>query len=109
MIHQVRTLCGIALTLVAIQFISCPLVWGQDATTGQIVGSVTDSTDAVIPNVEVTVKNMDNGQTRTVPSNAAGRYVAPLLAPGNYMVAVAVTGFAPLSKGPINVPAGTST
>src|SRR3989442_67433 len=83
--------------------------FAQDATTGQIVGNVTDPTEAVIANAQVTVKNVDTGQTRTVPANAAGHFVAPLLPPGNYTVSAQVAGFAPLTRGPINVPAGTST
>ncbi len=83
--------------------------WGQNATTGQIVGDIADPTGAMIPNAQVTVKNIDTGQTLMVPANASGHYVAPLLPPGNYSVSVSATGFAPLTKGPINVAAGTST
>jgi hypothetical protein len=81
----------------------------QDATTGQIVGDIEDQTGAVIPNAQIGVKSIENGQVRKVSANAAGHYVAPLLPPGTYILSVSVTGFAPMSKGPIKVPAGTST
>jgi hypothetical protein len=63
----------------------------------------------MVPNVQVTVKNNDTGQTTTVPANSLGHFVAPLLPPGNYSVSVSATGFVPVVKGPIVVPAGTST
>src|SRR5438128_1060740 len=83
--------------------------YAQDATTGQIVGNVMDATDAVIANAQVTVKNVDTGQARTVPANAAGHFAVPLLPPGRYTVSAVVSRFAPLTKGPVNVPSGTST
>src|ERR1035437_3133734 len=63
----------------------------------------------MVPNVQVTVKNNDTGQTTTVPANSLGHFVAPLLPPGKYSVSVSATGFVPVVKGPIVVPAGTST
>ena len=74
--------------------------WGQDATSGQIVGNLSDPSGAMVPNAQVTVKNIDTGQTMTVPANSLGHYVAPLLPPGNYSVSVAAVGFAPVAKSP---------
>lgn len=109
MARRIKDWCFLGCILVAVQVVLCPPVWGQDATTGQIVGNLIDPTGAMIPDALVTVKNTDNGQSLTVPANALGHYVAPLLPPGHYTVTVKAPGFAPLTKGPIIVPVGTST
>jgi hypothetical protein len=66
---------------------------GQTASTGQIVGTVTDPTKGSIPDAAVTVKNQATGVVRTVRTSADGDYVVPLLAPGNYSVTIAAPGF----------------
>ena len=62
--------------------------------TGQITGTVYDPTDAVVPNANVTVKNVANGATRTTASTNAGIYVVSNLVPGNYELTVSASGFA---------------
>ena len=73
------------------------------------MGNLSDPSGAMVPNAQVTVTNIETGQTVTVPANSLGHYVAPLLPPGNYSVSVKVPGFAPIVKTPINVPTGTTT
>lgn len=97
------------IVFLAILILSGPLSRAQTATSGQIVGNLSDPSGAMVPNVQVTVKNIDTEQAITVPANSLGHYVAPLLPPGNYTVSVSATGFAPIVRGPIVVPAGTST
>jgi hypothetical protein len=70
------------------------LVMSAQEITGQIRGTVTDSTGAVVPNASVTVTNTDRNQVvRTLHTGPAGEYVAPLLPVGTYSVAVAANGF----------------
>src|SRR5574341_536275 len=47
--------------------------WSQ-ATSGSIEGVVTDESCAVIPDAEVTLRNLARGWTRTVRTEADGRY-----------------------------------
>ena len=55
----------------------CALVcFGQ---TAQITGRVTDSTDAVIPDVSIMVTNVDTGIKRDTASNELGYYTVSLL------------------------------
>ena len=61
--------------------------------TATILGTVEDTTGAVIPGVTVEVRNTDTGVTRTVETDARGAYVAPLLPLGNYQVQASSTGF----------------
>jgi len=66
--------------------------FGQ-AVTSTIVGTVTDSTGAVIPDAQITVTNMETEAKREVRSNTRGEYTVPLLVPGRYSVAAAAPGF----------------
>jgi Carboxypeptidase regulatory-like domain len=64
--------------------------FGQQAT---IVGTVTDPSGAVIPNVEVTIANRDTQVSHTLRTNDAGQYVAPDLPISNYDLQAAASGF----------------
>jgi hypothetical protein len=62
--------------------------------TGQISGTVTDPSGAIVPNAKVTVTNVGTGQARTANSSSSGQYAFTNLQPGSYSVKVAATGFA---------------
>jgi hypothetical protein len=64
--------------------------FGQEAT---IVGTVTDPSGSVIPNVTITVTHTSTGQIRTLKTNDSGQYVAPDLIIGNYTVRAEAPGF----------------
>ena len=64
--------------------------FAQQAT---IVGTVTDPSSAVVPNVDVVITNIDTGLSRTYPTNDAGQYVAPDLQIGHYDVKASAAGF----------------
>ena len=61
--------------------------------TATIRGTVTDSTGAVVPGANVTVRGEDTGATRSTVTNASGVYSFPELQVGIYTVEVAVSGF----------------
>lgn len=61
--------------------------------TGEIRGTVRDSSGGVLPGVTVTVTNTGTGLTRTDTTDGAGAYVFPSLPIGNYTVAAELTGF----------------
>jgi hypothetical protein len=63
------------------------------AQTGTIVGTVTDSTGAVIPNASITVTNVDTNFERTDTTDDRGDYTVPLLPTGNYRVEIVAPGF----------------
>jgi Carboxypeptidase regulatory-like domain len=57
-------------------------------TSGSIFGRVTDQSNAVIPDVEVEIKNTDTGVTQVTKTNGEGVYTFPLLDPGHYLMNV---------------------
>lgn len=59
----------------------------------RIVGTITDSTGAVLPKATVTVTNTDTARTVTVETNASGEYVVNGLPRGKYHIEVKQTGF----------------
>ncbi|MGH9738943.1 MAG: carboxypeptidase regulatory-like domain-containing protein [Candidatus Acidiferrales bacterium] len=63
------------------------------AVTGNISGTVTDSTGAVIAGAQVVVTNTATGVSSTLTSNDQGRYNAPDLVVGPYQVQASKTGF----------------
>jgi hypothetical protein len=72
--------------------ISPPPVSAQ-AVSGTILGTVTDSSGAVLPGASVTVTNTGTGFTRTLISDAKGEYTAPSVPTGAYTVTGELTGF----------------
>ena len=62
-------------------------------TYGELAGTVTDPSGAVLANVEVKLTHNANGRTRSVRTTEAGVYAAPFLSPGRYEVAAGLSGF----------------
>jgi hypothetical protein len=65
-------------------------------TTALIEGVVTDPSGAVLPGVNVEIRNADTNLTRSLVTDRDGRFVAPQLPSGRYTVTFKLTGFATL-------------
>ena len=63
------------------------LVLAQDATA-TLSGIITDHTGRVLPNVKVSVKNLNSVQSMDTQSNSDGLYTVSNLTPGDYDVSV---------------------
>jgi outer membrane receptor protein involved in Fe transport len=68
--------------------------WAQ-TTKGTIFGTVTDTTGAVVPGVNVKLIATGTNATREVTTGADGSYVVPLLVPGKYQMRAEKQGFTP--------------
>jgi hypothetical protein len=68
-------------------------MYGQAGATGTILGTVTDSTGAILPNVKVTVTNTATNVAFTTVTSSSGDYFAPSLIPGTYSVSAVAKGF----------------
>lgn len=62
-------------------------------STATVQGSVTDSSNAAVPNATVTIHNQGTGVEVTTKTDQSGYYVMPGLLPGLYQVTVTATGF----------------
>jgi hypothetical protein len=61
--------------------------------TADIVGTVTDAADAVVPNAKITVENQTTREVRTTVTSGSGDYVVNLLPSGPYVVSVEAPSF----------------
>ena len=68
-------------------------VYSQAGATGTILGTVTDSTGAIVPNVAVTVTNTATNVASRTLTNSAGDFYVPSLNPGTYSVSAEAKGF----------------
>ena len=90
----------LAAALVGFAVLCClaPPPAGAQAVSGTILGFVQDSTGAVVPGATVTLVNTGTGYSRSVVSDAAGEYTAPLIPTGTYTISAELTGFKKVSK-----------
>ena len=65
--------------------------WAQ--ATAQITGTVRDQTGAVMPGVEIAVKQTQTGVARSTVTNETGSYILPSLPLGPYELEAALPGF----------------
>lgn len=63
------------------------------AETGQVAGTVTDQSGAVVPNAKVTVTSQATATVRATQTGAAGEFVVPNLLPATYSVKVEAHNF----------------
>lgn len=70
----------------------------QTTTTGNIAGSVTDPSGAIVPDASVTLKDLTKGTTQVTKSNKDGNYQFFLVAPGTYSLTVTATGFQTINR-----------
>ncbi|HWF03462.1 MAG TPA: TonB-dependent receptor, partial [Candidatus Angelobacter sp.] len=81
---------------IAAVFLFCYQASAQSSSSsGVIQGVVTDSTNAVVPGAKVEIHNPVSGYSRTVTTDAAGRFSLPNLPFNPYHLTVTVKGFAP--------------
>ena len=65
----------------------------QETSFGTILGTITDTSQAAIPGVSVTVTNVNTGIARHVDTDAVGAYRVGSLQPGTYTVRAEHAGF----------------
>jgi hypothetical protein len=89
----VRVAVGAALACLCFVLLQGRSAFGQ-VDEGAITGTVLDTSGAVVPNAQVTLKNTDVGLTLQTKSNASGSYTFSPLRLGHYTVTVSAPGFA---------------
>jgi predicted porin len=79
-------------------------LWAQ--TGASLSGMVTDQTGATLSAVAVTIRNVDTGVTRTIPTDGAGHYQASGLPLGRFEIRAAKPGFADVTLTGISLAGG---
>src|SRR5437762_13741215 len=78
---------------ICISFLIAFAIASAQTTTGSIVGKVTDSSGAIVPNAAVTVTNVDTGIAIKATTDADGNYGVTTLPVGRYSVTIEAQGF----------------
>ena len=91
----------------AFLFAACASMASAQATnSGDIRGTVTDESGAVIPGVVVTVDDVSKDVTRTFKTDSAGLYDTGSIVPDQYILTFTKPGFKTYSQGPITLQVG---
>ncbi len=93
--------------LAVVALLSSSALAQSQATTGEVRGTLTDTTGAVVPGATVVLSDASRGVSRSVVTASDGTFVAPLLPPGTYDITATLAGFQPLKNKGIHVTVGS--
>jgi Carboxypeptidase regulatory-like domain len=82
------------------------MAFAQGTNSGDIRGTVTDSSGAVIPGAKVTILNVDTGIAKDYLTNNAGLYDTVSILPGRYRITFSKDGFGTLVREGITLDIG---
>jgi len=94
--------------LLMLGFVASGTLYAQ-GSTASVLGTVTDSSGAVIPNASVQVKNVGTGQTQQASADAQGRYTVADLPIGNYEAQASAQGFQTVVRRGITLTVGAQS
>ena len=91
-----------------LSFLLCAsgVVIAQNTNSGDIRGTVTDSSGALLPDVKITVLNVDTGVSKDYTTDSAGLFDTSSIVAGNYKLTFQKDGFDRLVRGPVTVQVG---
>ncbi|HXC97158.1 MAG TPA: TonB-dependent receptor [Edaphobacter sp.] len=99
----VRALAGLLILLTALVMLCTPAAKAQLAGKGEIKGTVTDASGAVIPNATVTATSTTTGVKLTRTTSNSGDFDLTALNPDIYRVTVTAKGFQSLNQEDVHV------
>lgn len=80
-------------------------VWAQ-VTGATLAGTVTDASGGIVPNAQVSVRNLATGISAVVSANAEGFYSMPNLLAGAYEMSASAPGFSTVVQGGVILTVG---
>src|SRR5215470_14570808 len=83
-----------------------PALFLGQGTNAVLSGTVTDSTQAIIPGVTISAENTRTGVVSTMITNEAGIYNFPSIQPGVYRVTADLPGFKKHAFNDVNLEVG---
>lgn len=96
----------IFIVLLLVHFTAAGLT--AQVASGTIVGTVRDSSGAIVPGVTINCKNVDTGVTRMVVAGELGNYTIPALPVGTYDLEASISGFRTEVRKGVTVTVGAS-
>ena len=95
-------------TRLILSFLLCAsgVAIAQNTNSGDLRGTVTDSSGALLPGVTITVLNVDTGVSKDYTSDSAGLYDTSSIVAGTYKLTFQLSGFQQLVRGPVTVQVG---
>jgi len=88
-----RTLIATIIVLIAASLMALPAMGQATISSGNIQGTVTDPTGAVVPGATVTIISSATGQSIVRTTNASGAYSTGSIQPGTYKIRISAKGF----------------
>jgi hypothetical protein len=82
-----KLVCLLGLSLLGVNQVSAQV------NTADILGTVSDSGGAVLPNAKVSVQSLATNEVKTATTNASGDYIFNLMQPGQYTITVEAPSF----------------
>jgi hypothetical protein len=82
------------LSVVLALFLACVCTLTAQERFGELNGTATDATGAVLPNVKVDITEKQSNRTYNTTTSNSGAYVIRAVEPGNYTVTFELAGFA---------------
>ncbi len=102
-LRSLRVALGLACLLAA------PATYTQSTNSGDIRGTVTDSTGALLPDVTVTVVNKNTGVSKELTTNKDGIFDTSSIVVGTYQITFSKDGFTKFERSSITVQVGLMT
>jgi hypothetical protein len=95
--------------IVSVLLLAAGVIFGQAAAiNGQIEGTVTDATGAVVPGARIEITNTNTGFTRSVETDASGFFRFTVLPLGAYSLKAEAKGFQTATREGIVLNAGST-
>ena len=104
-----RRVAAAFLTVLGVSLLCVPRSSAQSITTGDVTGTVTDPTGAVVPGASLTLTNAATNGSKQVTTSGDGTYRFAFVDPGNYKLVISAKGFRNQERDSVVVLAGQPT
>ena len=89
--------------VLSVAFLGVRASLAQSTNSGDIRGTVMDTSGAAVPGVDVTLTNVDTGEVQHFTTNDSGIYDTASTRAGNYNITFTKQGFKQLTRGPFKL------
>ena len=96
--REVRSACKVSFVLTLSLLLPMALV--AQVESGRVVGTVSDTSGAVVPGASITVKNIGTGAEHLATTDNSGQFTLTQLQPGTYTVSAQHEGFKRAEQAP---------